>query len=460
MNTKKIFQFSLTALAFATVVSSCKKEYEAPPESTDPPGIAATTSIKALKARHTVSGAFDVINDDVIIAGVVIANDKSGNFYKEMYIRDASTNSKDSGCIAVELASTGLYANYPVGRKVFIRCKGLCLSDYKNMIQLGMKSTSNGLVTLEGIPVPLISNYVIGGSLGNDASPRVVTAADISVPSSNTMQFSLLGDLLKLNDYEFMSGDTKRSYADTSYWHSTLKSMVNIKNCNGDGPFIVLTSGYADFATKAPQAGNGSFTGIFTVYSTTPQFVIRDTTDVKFTNPRCFLFEEDFQAYTTTTNCWSQLGWQNIKESGDVCYTLASFSGNIFPKVSAFTSTAMPTTAIKSWLISPAITIPTGITPKFSYTCAHRYFAGTLTALVSTDYDGVSQTPSTATWTQLNQIQANSASFTPFIPYGPFDLSAYLGKKIYIAFRYDAAAGTNKNSVATFEPDDMKISSK
>lgn len=453
MNTKNILRSATLAILFVSIFSSCKKEYEAPPVSGDP-NMTVTTTIAQLKAMHTVAGAFDNITTDIVIAGTVIANDKSGNFYKELYIRDAT------GAIAVELASSGLYANYPVGRKLFIKCKGLCLSDYHNMIQLGIKSISNGLVSLEGIPAPIISNYVTGGSLGNDASPKSVTAADLAL-STPTMQSPLLGDLIKLSDYEFMLGDTKRSYGDTSYYHSTLGGMVNIKSCNGDGPFIVLTSGYADFATKAPQAGNGSFTAIYTVYGTTKQFVIRDTTDVKFTNPRCFLFEEDFQAYTTSgTSCWSQAGWQNVKESGDVCYTLSSFSGNFFPKVSAFTSTAMPTTNIKSWLISPLVDVPAGISPKYSYTCAHRYTVGTLTALVSTDYDGVSQTPSTATWTQLNQIQANSASFTPFIPYGPFDLSAYAGKKVYLAFRYDAPAGTNKNNVATFEPNDMKISSK
>ncbi len=453
MNTKHFFRLTLLATLFVGTFSSCKKVYEAPPVSGDPTNMIVTTSIKDLKAMHTVSGAFDNITSDIIIAGTVIANDKSGNFYKELYIRD------NTGAIAVELASNGLYANYPVGRKLYIKCKGLCLSDYHNMIQLGIKSISNGLVTLEGIPAPLISNYVTGGSLGNDASPKVVVAADLAL-STPVMQNAYLGDLVQMKDYEFMIGDTKRSYADTTYWHSTTKSMVNIKNCAGDGPFIILTSGYSDFASKAPQAGNGTITAIFTVYNSTPQFVIRDTTDVKFNSPRCFLFEEDFGAYTTTTNCWAQTGWQNIKESGDVCYTMASFGGSLFPKVSAFTSTALPTTNIKSWLISPAIDIPTGITPKFTYTCAHRYTIGTLTALVSTDYDGTSQTPSTATWTPLNTIQANSATFTPFIPYGPFDLSPYLGKKIYIAYRYDAPAGTNKNNVATFEPDDMRISSK
>ena len=163
MNTKSLFRISILAVLFATIVSSCKKKYEEPPVSSDP-NLTVTTTIAALKAMHTVAGAFDVINTDIIISGVVIANDKSGNIYKEMYIRDAS------GAIAVQLASGGLYANYPVGKKIYVKCRGLCVSDYHNLIQLGIKSSSNGLITLEGIPVPLIANYVVSGSLGNDAS--------------------------------------------------------------------------------------------------------------------------------------------------------------------------------------------------------------------------------------------------------------------------------------------------
>ena len=85
MNITSINRFATFAILFAMIMSSCKKNYEAPPTITDP-NIPVTTTIKALKAMHTVSGAFDVINTDIVISGVVIANDKSGNLYKEIYI--------------------------------------------------------------------------------------------------------------------------------------------------------------------------------------------------------------------------------------------------------------------------------------------------------------------------------------------------------------------------------------
>ncbi len=451
MNIKSIIKFSSFAILFAFIMSACKKNYEAPPVSTDP-NIPVTTTIKALKAMHTVAGAFDVIGTDITISGIVIANDKSGNLYKEIYIQDAT------GAIPVELASNGLYANYPVGKKVYIKCKGLCLSDYNNMIQLGVKALTNGTYTLEAIPAPLITNYVIGGSLNNAVVPKVISSIDgLNTPSGvTTMQNPLLGDLIQLNDMEFIAGDTKRPYADTSYYKKSGDRYI--KNCSSSSSLDVRTSGYADFAGKIPQAGNGTILGIYTVYSTTKQLLIRDTTDVRFNNARCFLFEEDFQAYTTTTGAWSQTGWKNIQETGDVPYTMSTFSGNIFPKISAYTSTAMPTTAIKSWLITPAIAIPTGLSPKYTFTCSRRYVSGTFKALVSTDYAGGAN-PSTSTWTTLITVPAGTnTSFTPFDTFGPFDFTPYLGKNVYLAFLYEAPAGTPASLVGTYEPDDLKIS--
>jgi hypothetical protein len=195
----------------------------------------------------------------------------------------------------------------------------MCLSDYNNMIQLGVKTIINGSPTLESVPTPLIPNYIIGGSLGNFdlAQPKVVTQADLTLTGSY-MQFPLLGDLIQLNGYEFQSGDIRKTYGDTSAYKKA--GEVYIKNCSGGTPLLVRTSGYADFAAKNPQAGNGSISAIYTVYGTTKQLLIRDTTDVKFEGVRCSLFEEDFGGQPISSNCVNIPGWQNIKESGNNCY--------------------------------------------------------------------------------------------------------------------------------------------
>ena len=457
MNTKFIFRFSFIAILFATIVSSCKKQYDAPPESADPI-YKSNKTIKDLKALHaTATGSYEIITTADTIVGTVIANDKSGNIYKEIYVQD------DAGdAICVNLSGT-LYTNFPVGRRVFIFCKGLCLSDYHGLISLGIKSVSNGLPSLEAIPTPLIGNYVVGGALNRPYITYHITQATLdsfanNLNSNTAMQHRLVGNLVQLDDYEFQIGDTKRSLGDTSNYKSITKGFTYIKQCGSTTKNIVATSGYADFAANPAPSGNGTVTAILTVYGTTPQLVLRDMSDLQMNGARCFLFEEDFNSYTVSTSCLNTANWNNIQESGDVCFTIASFSGGVFSKVSAFTSTALPTTNIVSWLaMANPISIPSGLSPKLSFTCANRYTVGTLKALISTDYNG-GNNPASATWVPLATLTTNSSSFTPFNPYGPFDLSAYAGKNVYIAFKYEVPAGSSKNAVGTFEVDDLRIS--
>jgi len=441
--TSKLSIFFILSVVLVTI-NSCKKTFDAPPAPSDP-NLTVTHTIAQLKAMHTVAGALDMINSDMIIAGTVIANDKSGNLYKTIYIQDAT------GAIQLSLDASGLFNSYPVGRKIYVKCKGLCVSDYNNMIQLGVKATVSGTPSFQAIASNLIGQYVIGGSVNNAVPIKTVTLADLKT----NMQDSLLGTLIRLEDFEF--SDTTKTFADTSAYKNDLN--LDIRNCSG-GSIIIRTSGYANFAGTKVPGGNGKVVALYTVFRTTRQLILRDPADLQLNNSRCNLFEENFQGYTSSgTSPLNVPGWLTIQESGDVPYTMATFGSNVFPKVSAFSSTQLPTTNISSWLISPGITIPTGLSPKFTFTCARRYPAGTFKVYVSDNFNG--NNVSTANWQLLTTVPGGpSNAFTPFDLFGPFDFSSYAGKKIYIGFRYEAAAGTSKFDVGTYEPDDIKISSK
>jgi hypothetical protein len=162
----KIFKLMTAVMMVVTTLtfSACKKNFDNPPGPADP-SIVANTSIKALKAMHTSAGAYDVITSDIIISGIVVADDKSGNFYKQLYIQDAT------GGLQILLDANSLYGSYPVGRRIFIKCKDLCISDYNRTMMLGVKALVSGSPSVEGIPANLISKYVIGGSLNNPVVP-------------------------------------------------------------------------------------------------------------------------------------------------------------------------------------------------------------------------------------------------------------------------------------------------
>src|SRR3954469_8970947 len=98
----------------------CKKSFDQPPGPSDDVNIVANTTIETLKAIHTTYGAYDVITSDIIISGIVVANDKSGNLYKQIFIQDTT------GAMQILIEASSVYGNYPVGRRVFVKCKGLC----------------------------------------------------------------------------------------------------------------------------------------------------------------------------------------------------------------------------------------------------------------------------------------------------------------------------------------------
>lgn len=237
--------------------------------------VVANTSIASLKSLHSVAGQMDAIYDNIIISGIVTANDEHGNFYKEIYIEDST------GAIKVMLDATELYKTYPIGRRVYIYCKNLYISDYYRMMQLGTRVVISGAPTMQGIYSSDIPNYVKGGSFNNPITPTIVTLGQLGTAMSD----SYLGRLVKMNDYEVIPADTNKTWADTSVYR--LDQNINIQNCGSNSKTIIRTGGYADFAGLAVPKGNGSITSIYTVYLTTKQFIIRDTSDVQFASLRC-----------------------------------------------------------------------------------------------------------------------------------------------------------------------------
>lgn len=280
MQQKKTFLglCSLILLLTASVlISSCNKKFDAPPAATDQPIPAGYTKItvKDLKARHTKSAAFDPVSDKVALEVVVTANDKSGNLYKQMYVQD------ETGAIQVLLDQAGLYGPYPVGRKLWIKCDGLHLSDDNGIIQLGVKFVLNNIPQLAGIESQRIAQYLVAGSLDNPVVPKVVTIGDLGT----NMQNEYIGALIKLQGYQFAKSDMDKTYSDTSNYKKTVNLYIQ-PGCTGTQQ-IIRTSAYASFAGVNVPDGIGDLTAIYTVFGSTKQFVIRDTSDVQFYGERC-----------------------------------------------------------------------------------------------------------------------------------------------------------------------------
>jgi hypothetical protein len=442
----KIFKLMTAVIMVLTAVtfSACKKTFDNPPGPADP-AIVANTSIKDLKAMHTSPGAYNVITTDIIISGVVVADDRSGNLYKQLFIEDST------GGLQILLDATNLYGTYPVGRRIFIRCNGLCISDYNGTMQLGVKATVAGVPSQEGIPGGLIDRYVIGGSINNPVVPHVVTLAQLTTG----MQDKYLGSLIQLDGFAFTS--LTSTYADTSVYKNTVN--LDIRNCSGQS-VIVRTSGFANFAGQRVAQGRGSIMAIYTTFGTTKQLILREVNDVKFNDPyACPLppgtvFFQDFETIGANNGTLTLAGWKNIGETGGILYQNAVFGSVKCAKISAFGTGA---STVSSWLITPSISLAGTTAPKLTFLQAAGFATGAtvLQVLVSTNYAG-SNTPSTSTWTSVysNTATTPTTGFGTLTSVGTINLSAYIGQTIYLAFKYD---GGDPTKTTTYEVDDVKV---
>ena len=80
-----------------------------------------------------------------------------------------------------------------------------------------------------------------------------------------------------------MAADTGKTYADAKNKESLNRIL---QDCYGNN-IILRTSGYASFAQLQTPAAMGNVKGIYSVFGTTKQLVIRDTADIRMWLPRC-----------------------------------------------------------------------------------------------------------------------------------------------------------------------------
>ncbi len=253
------------------IIPSCvKHNFDEPPVTIQDIGFSPNSSIAELKSKY-VPGQFITILNDLLIHAIVVADDKSGNFYKTIVIQDST------GGIELKInRSAGLYTDYPVGMKIGLKCKGLTIGDYNGLIQLGLGTYKDGNFTnLSGIESALVDQYVFKGPKNQPIIPKKKTILTLTAQDLST--------LIELNDVEFVRADTGKTYADASGKNSV---NLTITDCNKN-LILLRSSGFADFAATIVPAANGTITGILGKFKTDVQMYIRDLADVEFTKPNC-----------------------------------------------------------------------------------------------------------------------------------------------------------------------------
>ena len=267
----------LSILALSLIATSCMNDFDEPQFSESPFGNneigEANMTIADLKKEYssTISGnSVKQITEDIIIEGVVVANDESGNVYKQFIIND------ETGAMVIGVNDVGLYAMVPKGQRVRIACKDLYIGGYGKMAQIG--GLYNGKV----------------GRMNKNIYPQHVRLIGIPDPTQPEMQPEVIDDtfftdanknnlakFVRLEGVEIVEADGTATWAPEELQYNTV---VERKIKMGKTNIVLRMSTYADFANEAIPDGELNINGVMTRYNDYWQFVISSTADIEPAN--------------------------------------------------------------------------------------------------------------------------------------------------------------------------------
>ncbi|HHN48678.1 MAG TPA: hypothetical protein ENN08_07100, partial [Bacteroidales bacterium] len=260
------FLTGLLVITGLVYYSGCVKgDFDEPPIYVPTVDFEANTTIAALKANFST---FRQIEEDIIIEGVVVANDESGNLFKKIVIQDETAG------IELSLDRYNLYNQYKVGQRVLVKCQGMYIGHYNNLMQLGY--TFNDAIGR--LPEPLIDQHVFRDSLaGAKPEPREITLGSLTnLTNDNLARLdSAVSTLVRFKNIRFTDADAGQPWVKADEDNSNRTLIDDFGNS-----LIVRTSRFSNFAYESTPYGYGEITGVLSVFRTTWQLTIRDLDDV------------------------------------------------------------------------------------------------------------------------------------------------------------------------------------
>ncbi|GGK37579.1 MULTISPECIES: DUF5689 domain-containing protein [Flavobacteriaceae] len=275
MKILKKLKFSAFMLLVTSLYLGCVKDdgFSTPKVDCVEIDITSTNTIAQIKDMYTFGGATK-IETDVIIEGYVVSNDKSGNIYKSLSIQDKPEN--PTAAIKIAIDQSDIYTTYNVGRKVYVKLKGLAVGYSFGSIQIGKAAATE----LGRIPALEVKNHIIRSCEVVEITPKVVTI--------NELNENMLEMLIQIDNVQFKTSELGNAYGNIK--NSTTENRILESfnsNCNLTGEVLLRNSGYSDFKNQLLPEGKGSVIAIFSNYYEDFQLYIRGVEDVKFTEARC-----------------------------------------------------------------------------------------------------------------------------------------------------------------------------
>jgi hypothetical protein len=418
---KKIFAITI-GLAVIIAFTGCKKIPDKIPTRDLRDGVNySVAQLRNIAACSVGSCQNKRFIFEAYLKGVVLADDVCGNFYKELYVRDAA----NTGAIHFTFLFNG--CNIHIGDSVRINLKG-----YNAGI-----NTVTGVLEIDSVD---FEKSLVKYASGADPEPKQII---LSALSGTNNYGAYYGDLITINNVGFLPSDTNQIYADPI---KQLSFNRTIRDC-GLRQIVVRTSNYAIFAQQKTPGGYGTITGIATSYNGTDQMAIRSHTEVSMTGPGCTIFHvKNFNDASLTSGGWTQKSVIN----GSVLWTASSFNTSKFAKISGFVSGNQNS---ENWLISPALNLSASSNPVLTFVTAAKFAGNNLEVWASANY--TSGLPSTAIWTQLTgfSLSPNNPGSYVWIPSGNISLNNFKTAAARIAFKYTSTTA----GATTYEVDDVII---
>ncbi|MCL2074359.1 MAG: DUF5689 domain-containing protein [Marinilabiliaceae bacterium] len=268
-----ICQALLTLLIIIGVASCYDKEFDLPPYDAPIYEGKANISIKDFKQKFDSN--LKRVDSTFVIGGIVVANDKSGNIYKQIFIQDST------GGLCIAIDKNNLYNDFRVGQKVFIETEGLYMGKYGGLPQLGYTyiPIDSDVERIGQAPWTIFRDKIFTHGFPDTSlvNPIVITFSDLRdeflscLVTFESVSFEDAGHL-----YSFPSEDGRIQTLNRDIFHS--------ESANEPNKPTVTTrmSSAADFAAQIIPHGIGKVTGVLTRFNNTPQLLVRDSTDINF----------------------------------------------------------------------------------------------------------------------------------------------------------------------------------
>lgn len=285
---------NLAILLLLTVIFSCQQDdtFAIPSEIGNEESAQLNALISAVekgdKTLVTIGQVKDffvyrrvhTIVSDLVVKGVVVSSDQTGNFYKEIYLQDGSEN--PTAAIHVMLDQADVYNRFNLGREVYISLKGL---------HVGESRRGNGIISLggeineDGDEVEAIRALDIPDHFFRSKTTAEITALPVPISEIDN---SHIGMYVAVSNVRFSDAEQGKSFVDPKDYYDTQRKLEACEAADKT-TFLLETSAFASFKDTPLPSGTGTLQGIVskTYNGSDLVLVLNDAADAKLTDADC-----------------------------------------------------------------------------------------------------------------------------------------------------------------------------